>query len=187
MAVVIFDSKRQRLVANCGGRFPTEEHAMSLRLRRLFYVGKFAAIGVLGPSVNGVYHKDVMRALTMATARFEKTGIYEIPLERFTKSVAFGKGETRFIIMTKKGLYEVYDDGVRLLDDSETQAHGVMAGVFNVVNTTMNDIEKSLAYMATTTSFITTDNLSVARKDCGDVFDLDSKDEFSTTMRTDSR
>lgn len=185
MTVVIFDAKRQRLVTNCGGRFCTEEHAMSLRIRRLFYVAKFAAIAVVGPTVNGAYNKDVMRALVVATSRYEKTGVYEIPLERFNKGIAFAKGETSFIVMTKKGLYHVEEEGVRLLDDSETLTFGVLGGIFNVVYTKLQDVEKSLEMMRATSTFLSKENIECARRDCGDIIDLDSKDEFETSFRVD--
>lgn len=188
MAVVIFDAKKQRLIANCSGRYPSEELAMSLRLRRLFYVGKFAAIGVTGPSVNGFFNKNAMRAITLATAAFEKTGVFEIPMSGMNKVTMFGpKSDTSFIVMTKKGLYDVAEEGVKVLDDSETQAYGGMASVFNVVNTKIKDIEKALKFMSTTTTFITDMNLIIERKDLGDVFDLDVKDEFGSTMRLDNR
>lgn len=182
MAVVIFDPKEQRLLANCGGRFSEDENAMSLRVRRLFYVAKFAVVAVLGPSVNGYWIKDVLRAITMATARFEKTGVYEISLERFDKGIAFNKDQTSFVVMTKKGLYEVSHEGVRLLDDSELQSFGVLAGIFNVVYTKIPNIEKAIAYMEKTSTFLGDRNMSYRREDCGDVMDLDSKDIFSSSF-----
>lgn len=183
MGVVVFDPKEQRLLANCGGRFSDDESAMSLRVRRLFYVAKFAVIAVIGPSVNGAFVKDVLRALVMATAKFEKTGVYEIPLERFDRKTAFNDNDTSYVVMTKKGLYEVTHVGVRILDDSELISFGVLGSIFNVVYTKIKPIEKAISFMRRTSEFISDDNLEYHRRQCGDTLDLDSKDIFYHSFR----
>lgn len=159
---------------------------MSLRTRRLFYVAKFAGVAVLGQMPNPVYLKDTLRAILLATAKYESTGVFEVPNGRFSKKEAF-RDDVEYVIMTKKGLYRLSEKEFLELDDTETCSFGVFASVFNVVYAKIKNIEKAFEKIREYSSFLVKENIVVARADLGDSIDLTAEDNFETSYRVDPR
>ena len=185
MPVVVFDPKAQRLTANCGGRFHQDEVSMSLRVRRLFYVGRFAAIAIVGSMPNPLYLKDILRGLMMAVSRYEKTGAFEIDTDRFYFKEAYGKNQdVEYIIMTKKGLY--LNEGLKLstVDETTLTPFGPLAGVFNVVYAKLQNVADALSYMRNHTAFMSNENISIDREDLRDVIDLDYREKLDNCWWT---
>lgn len=190
MGCVVFDATKQQLVADTTGIFDISRASMSLRVRRLFYVGSFAAIAIVGKLPNQLVIRDIFDKLILGIISLENKGNYEDYMdETFIKMTQpYGEGEAEgdivsYVIMTAKGLYHRTENRVEILNNSDTVTFGPLSSIFDTVHDALGDVDKTYQYMSRYTAFIGTDLIRIDRSMLSDTYSATTKDNLRTLFK----
>ena len=170
------------LYASTSGNTPLYHRSKSLRLRRLFYVGKCTVVAISGVLPVFTDLTGILKNLAFYVMEYEKTGKFAIPLEVSQTHRIFSGIMRNYFILTVKGLYQINEDGLTVLDDEDVHVHGSQAGLFRMCYQHYGDVEKCFRDMHKYDDFISEEIITAHRHKLGTKYVVDNRQYSSTIM-----